>query len=218
MSNRTDPQQLSDTQLDSALQQAGRGLQMPAERRAALLALTWPTEEHQAEEPTNRYFSRKWFSSVAIAALLVIGFWLAWPASAPPEGPSRSEISELIAGHYLMNKPSKVFADNIGQLGASLDRLDFQARLPSQLDGMVVLDGAKYCSIGGQIAMQVRLHPPEGDIGDHLLYVTRFLPQFDQNVFYQERIQTDKKAVHVTAWNDNDLFFALASNKSPLIP
>ena len=152
------------------------------------------------------------------AALLLFGLGIAWmtfaPATPPAKGQivhattdrtqiSPQEIAETVAAHHLLGKPSTYFGSDTASIARQMPRLDFTPTPSQRLIGYE-LNGARYCSIAGTIAMQVSLSK---DQQRQTLYISR---QPSQAPVLTEPVTTHIAGTTVINWSENNLFFALA--------
>jgi len=173
---------------------------LPAPIRARLLALPRPQR-------------RRWRVPAAvasIAAILLALIVLRWFPADDEHLAGPHEIAEMIAAHHLMAQPSSYESETLTDLGRAMPRLDFAPRLSERLERRpLTIEGARYCSVSGRIAMQVALR--EGD--ERLtLYLAGPVPRIpDAGGPYRTRIN----GVQVSLWREGEHFYGLAEPVAP---
>lgn len=120
--------------------------------------------------PKRRWWATKGALTGALAAtvlLVVVGMLaLLNPHGAPHPGISEQAalkdrvIREIVTNHVKQLQPD-VITERWSALGRELPKLDFQPLRPSRLDDLRLV-GARYCSIQGHLAAQLRLEAPDG--------------------------------------------------------
>ena len=124
--------------------------------------------------------------------------------------PSTSELIQRIAQEVELNHSkqfkSDFLASNYSSLAASMDKLNFLLQAPKRLTqaGYQIV-GARYCSIQGQIAAQIKLLDKEGKT--HTLYTTKLNEQLTQ--INSISLQVDNLLIE--QWHEGKLFYSLAS-------
>jgi len=113
-------------------------------------------------------------------------------------------VAQEIAIHHVKDEPVEFAAQDFAAVARQMTVLPFELRAPRRLEPECRPIGARYCSVLGQTAAQVRLRDPSG----HLLtlYETaagerlRTLPEGDVNV----------AGVRVRVWQEDGILFCLA--------
>jgi hypothetical protein len=99
-------------------------------------------------------------------------------------------------------------AEDYSTLQAQMSRLDFALAPPSNLAASSLhVVGARYCSIQGQLAAQIRARDPAGFV--YTLYETKLT---DKLRAVAVEVKTD--GVRIRLWRENGLFYGLAVNES----
>lgn len=124
-------------------------------------------------------------------------------------GDSQHELLTSIAAEVALNHnkrlPSDYVTNSYSELTAVMDKLDFSLSKPehSKLTGYQ-LTGARYCSLQGQIAGQLKLRTDSGEL--HTLYVTRLSEKFRG----LDEVEQEIDGLRVSSWQSEGLFFSLA--------
>ncbi len=110
------------------------------------------------------------FSMIAaVGTVFLLVLWLS--ASRPDEGVALLTAQEVALNHH-KQLAVEYPASTIDQLAGSMSKLDFTPVMPQRFrDGGHRLIGARYCSVRGQIAAQIRL--TDGSGRDCTLYEAR---------------------------------------------
>lgn len=144
------------------------------ERWAALEAM-------QQQAPSGPSEQRRPHARVAVAAALVLALLLpltTWLAMTPgPPADIGRRIADEVTANHLRLKPMEVRTDSIAGIREYFSELDFlpiDSRLAqvSKLD----MEGARYCSIQGATAAQLRFRAGAGE-PMQTLYQTHYDPQ-----------------------------------------
>lgn len=140
---------------------------------------------------------------VVVAAVVVV---VMFQMGRSPE--NAAFLSEQVAAEIALNHGKQlaieVPADSFGELAAAMPKLGFAPIRAQQLSkSRYALVGARYCSIGGSIAVQVRLIH-EGRA--YTLYQWRDDPAF---ALMRER-SVDVEGVRVVLWREGGLIMGLA--------
>lgn len=121
-----------------------------------------------------------------------------------PSALAREVAAEVALNHNKQFKPEFETVD-MAELRTSMDKLDFAPVDPQRLEeGSYFLVGARYCSVGSAIAVQLRL---TDDLGrPYTLYQFR-----DSKAFADLTESTlDVDGVRVTLWRESGLVLSLA--------
>jgi hypothetical protein len=118
-------------------------------------------------------------------------------------------ISERVAQEIAMNH-NKALAveyqgDNYQVLSLDMDKLDFNLQAPQKIvDDVFTVTGARYCSIQGKIAAQVKLTDKKGRI--YTLYQTRLSKEFDAI----KNSSVQHADVRIRLWKESAILYGLA--------
>jgi hypothetical protein len=140
---------------------------------------------------------RRHFLAGAAASVLVVSGLAVKIAVDVPASFGKAIATEVAMSH-LKREALTVAGVTIDELSDGLPRLGFRLRAPS---GAWTTVGARYCSIDGDLAAQVRLAP---EAGGGSLFVVRLQPRF-------ERVGKGETMVHgvrVRYWSEGGLFWA----------
>ncbi len=116
-----------------------------------------------------------------------------------------SNIAAEVVLNHNKRLPSDYVTDSYAELSTMMDKLDFSLSKPAHSAlAEYQLTGARYCSLQGQIAGQLKLESSDGE--QHTLYVTRLSEEFSG---LQESVQ-EVDGLTVRNWQSGGLFFSLA--------
>lgn len=152
----------------------------------------------------GRASERIWYLRVAaLAAVLVAGF--VFTHVQITEADLTTRVLAEIAMNHNKRLAVEVAAVDYDALQTAMDRLDFPIQPPAELRADYELLGARYCSIHGNLAAQVKLRAR--DTGRLLtLYATGLTPEL-ANISRQETVHD---GVRIKMWSEGDVFFGLA--------
>ena len=181
-------------ELDSLIKAHYRRQRLTEDRVEAILERAKP----------GRASERVWYLRVAaLAAVLVAGF--VFTHLHLIERDLTTRVLAEIAMNHNKRLAVEVAAADYDELQAAMDRLDFPIRPPAELRADYELIGARYCSIHGKLAAQVKIRAR--DSGRLLtLYVTGLTPEL-ANISRQDTVHDD---VRIKMWSEGGVFFGLA--------
>jgi len=155
-----------------------------------------------------------WFSSkvnLAIAAsftailLTTIQFFYIFKS---PESDLILRVAQEVALNHNKHLATEFDADNYLDLSVVMDKLDFDLKAPNHLAvASYKVLGARYCSIQGQIAGQIKLKDNAGKI--LTLYITK---SNDMLSTLHHKTQ-ERENLMISSWQEDVLFFSLATPK-----
>lgn len=206
---------MNDNELDTHVKNYYQGLNLRSEKLASLrtmaeTALSSPQEEETALPRTT--INQRWLlqRNLAVAATALICIVSLFQFMRP-DGLSEDALAMLVSREIALNHNKgllpEVKANNYSSLNAQLDKLDFsllQSKKGQLLDLQLI--GARYCSIHGQLATQIRLLGDNGEI--YTLYQTQLNEELQ--ALPEEDYEVD--GVHVQQWQEAGLFFSLAQS------
>lgn len=171
------------------------GQRLPEERLERLRSLA------QASRPR---VSRRRLAMAGLAAALVVVAASAFLLSGRA-GDANAEVAREIARNHTKQLDPEFLSESYAEIGARMPRLDFRVAEPRgpQAEGLRLL-GARYCSLRGCIAAQLRLVGTDGL--SYTLYEVRDGPAFDG----VEPARIEVGAVAVRIWREGDLVLGLA--------
>lgn len=118
-------------------------------------------------------------------------------------------VSEEIALNHNKQLSIEYSASNFKELRAQMEKLDFTPIASARLEGAgLKFIGARYCSIQGQLAAQIKLVDKEGRT--QTLYQTQLtnkLKELDEQEYYVD-------GVKIKQWQEKGLFFGLAVSEN----
>lgn len=164
------------------------------------------------DSPPGRFVfrgrERGWLAVAAglLLALVLGGVW-AWPSGSGGEGLTRVVAQEIALNHIKALKvdhPAAVFSE----LASMSDKLGFVPVEPARLaERGLQLEGARYCSVQGCMAAQLRVVDADG--GAYTLYQVR--P--DERLAKLDAATATVDGVDVEIWNEAGLVMGLARSR-----
>ena len=189
------------TDLNEQLRQHYERQSLPAHRIRRLLA-----QQPQPPRRTLLTNALAWPRRLAVAMLLLTSTTVAvyYAGVRPAQDLTLAVTREVALNHRKALNLEFVTADYVN-LNAAMNKLDFSLRVPDRLsDGRLRLQGARYCSIQGQIAAQLTFQ--DGDNKRYTLYQTTMSDTL-QPLSSGERHLND---IMVERWREGTYFYALA--------
>lgn len=143
----------------------------------------------------------------SIAAVLVIASSITLGINQYQKNTLIKIVPQEIALNHSKQLSLEFYADNYASLDKMMNKLDFNllASSNTSLAGLTIL-GARYCSIQGNLAAQIRLKDKKGTY--YTLYQTPIT----------SALKTEKTGtflsgdIKITQWQENNLFFGLAKS------
>jgi len=187
---------------------------LSSEKMERLIALRTLHENNVNKTRTTRWLKYIFNRNISIAAgilfLLLISLqWL--PFEITDKNYYTNNLAMLISEEIALNHNKKLASEfsarNYNQLRSQMIKLDFTPIESSRLknSGLKFL-GARYCSIQGQLAAQIKLIDKNGR--SQTLYQTQLnnkLKNLPEQEYYVD-------GVKIKQWQENGLFFGLASS------
>ena len=188
---------------------------LPKERLQALLEQTYAaTGNTDPQENTLRTLINKWLNVNRPLLITVCLLLLIVPISIPLYQTTalrtyalQTVVAQEIALNHHKQLALEFQANNYQQLNTQMKKLDFQlvASANPALDTLTII-GARYCSIQGHLAAQIRLRDPQDQ--QYTLYQTT-LPRSMLSQLHANQIIDN---VEVTQWSENNTFYGLATH------
>lgn len=173
---------------------------LPADRVAAILA---SGEQRQRRSVP----AHPWLAAAGLAAVLVLGLTLSQRYF------GAHSVSELVMAEVAMNHRQRlaveVTGDDFAAVQSALDQLGFSFQRPPSVDPTLALLGGRYCSIHGALAVQLKLHDSSSD-RRQTLFATRLTAELER----LGTLQTQYNDVRMKVWQEQGVFFVLASDRS----
>ena len=145
--------------------------------------------------------------AMLFVAAAIGGTWFLQVRHCPSLG-GRIQVAEAIAFHHRKQDPIEYRGATLAELARVMPRLDFAPRLPAALaDAGIRIDGARYCTVGEAIAMQLFLHQ---DGVRKTLYLARAIPEIPA---YIGRVTVPQGSTDVHLWREDGLFCGLAQDR-----
>lgn len=135
-------------------------------------------------------------SSFAVATLLFVAFNVIF------QTPIDQKILKEVAYNHSKQMPPEVLSEDYTTINEALDRLDFKVVESPKLAANFQLVGARYCSVQGKIAAQLKLFNKQ-DQTYYTLYQFKAIDEVDN-------FQGTSKNVSIKVWKENEIGFALA--------
>jgi len=124
----------------------------------------------------------------------------------PAESDLILRVAQEVALNHNKNLATEFDANNYLDLSTVMDKLDFDLKAPgNQLVASFNVLGARYCSIQGQIAGQIKLKDQAGKV--LTLYITK---SNDALSGLHNRTQ-ERENLLISSWREDALFFSLAT-------
>lgn len=127
---------------------------------------------------------------------------------------SQSERTSRTLNEAAMNHSTRLKLEfkssDITEINQSMSQLQFAVALPVELSSQLTLQGARYCTINGELAAHLKLVDKLSD-KQMSLFMTRSVDDLQSINTTHDRID----GVNVKLWNESGLFYALAS-RSPI--
>jgi hypothetical protein len=149
----------------------------------------------------------------AAVVLLLLGLFYLGRSSRPaPRGELTADVlAQSIGREVAMNHKKQLDLEFSGRdyaaLEAQMSKLDFALATPSSpTTSQLHVVGARYCSIQGQLAAQIRLRDPAGLA--YTLYETRLT-----NKLHAVAGEVKTEDVRIRLWSEKGLFYGLAVNE-----
>ena len=130
--------------------------------------------------------------AVAVGAVLLV----------PTDGKRTLAVAEEIALNHTKDLTAEFVSASYAELGRKMSKLDFDTIEPRRLrDQSFTVSGARYCSLQGRIAAQVKLTDADGRT--HTLYEVRALAGV-------EEMEVLRDGLRIVLWREGDLLLGLA--------
>jgi len=148
-------------------------------------------------------------SNIWIAAcfsLLILPLiYLSYSVTHSPGNFMNRIVAQEIALNHNKQLPIEFNAQTIAQLDNQMAQLDFALHdsKHSSLDNLTII-GARYCSIQGNLAAQIRLQDNSGNA------YTLFQTPLTQSLNNQSELTSDVNNVFINRWQEDGVFFGLA--------
>lgn len=143
-------------------------------------------------------------TALAIVVILNLSVWYHWHGSSMDNLNTR--IALEIAMNHAKNLTPEYQATSIEALGRVMPALDFEPHSPPLLNQLgLALKGARYCTIQGHLALQLKLKDASGR--RHTIYQAPYLPPLQKI----RRAELNVDDIQITMWEENGIFIGLAS-------
>jgi len=162
-----------------------------------------PVNDHSADDPYRPgSLGLRFAMTFAAGLVLVVAVFLSGNWAAP-------DIADRVAQEVAMNHNKALRVeyqtDSYQVLSREMDKLDFDLLAPRlMVEKNFTLLGARYCSIQGQLAAQLKLADSSGRV--YTLYQTRLNDAFKE--IKSDFLQWDQ--VSIRLWGEQDILYGLA--------
>lgn len=170
------------------------------------------TSRRTTDTGSKRHFQNRVAIAASILVLLLLTMqWLPVDFYGKKSGLENLAylVSEEIALNHNKQLSIEYSASNFKELRAQMEKLDFTPVASTRLEGAgLKFIGARYCSIQGQLAAQIKLVDKEGRT--QTLYQTQLtnkLKELDEQEYYVD-------GVKIKQWQEKGLFFGLAVSEN----
>lgn len=147
-----------------------------------------------------RWYLKPAFLGAAVATLLIFLIYR-------PELSSQKNIFKEVVKNHKKGMPSEVLSSNYTVLNEAMDKLDFKIVSSSYINKNFKTIGARYCSVQGKIAAQIRLQNIQTK-SFYTLY--QYLPPRTDKVKEGQQVVKD---VEAKIWKEGEVMFVLAGPK-----
>jgi len=181
------------------------------EKMQRLMNMANPSIEENSTKNTSWFgvfIAQQKIALVASFMVIVVSFW--GFTHFEQNKMFKDNFTQIVAQEIALNHSKQLNLDfneiDYANLNKLMHKLDFQVVKSNHINlaGLEVL-GARYCTIQGNIAAQIRLRDDSGKI--FTLYQTKLTSMLNNN--FEDTIQSIDQ-VDVKQWQENDLFFGLA--------
>lgn len=146
---------------------------------------------------------------LTLGIIFIVGLSLFFIIGMPTAHRTAQMEAQLVAAEIALNHTKRFEAEfapsNVRELGNVMTKLDFAPVYPERVQQAgYELTGARYCSVGGAIAVQLHLVDSAGEA--YTLYQFREGSSFT----VPEELAVDVNGVRVQLWNESGLIIGLA--------
>lgn len=122
--------------------------------------------------------------------------------------PLHEKIANEVRFNHLKNMKSEILTQRFDDVGLFLSKLDFSVVKSRMLKADLILVGARYCSIQGRIAAQLKLIHSK----THKRYTLYEFLSKKELLSFDERAEILDDEVLIKIWKEGDIGFALAED------
>lgn len=148
--------------------------------------------------------------SRAVTAVLIVAFSIGIHQYGTHAERSTRTFNEAAMNHSTRLQ-LEFESEDIGEIDNSMSQLPFEVALPAKFGEQLVLLGARYCTINGELAAHVKFLDKSTD-KQVSLFMTRSVEGLRTMSESRERVD----GVNVKLWNESGLYYVMAS-RSPII-
>ena len=119
-----------------------------------------------------------------------------------------SRVAQEVALNHNKQLSSDYISDSYTHLALVMDKLDFNLIAPTALqDAGYQLLGARYCSIQGNIAAQLKLRNQQGEM------MTLYVSRLNDTLTELQHKEQSREQLLIRNWYEGELFYSLATPK-----
>lgn len=150
---------------------------------------------------------RSWYWGAATAVIVVVAVGLGRVVQVGPDHRQwAARAAQEIALNHKKHLREEFVATDFATLRRQMSKLDFSLAEPTSLSALGLrIVGARYCSIQGHLAAQIKLTDVQGR--RYTLYQTHIAADMAADVEWRSRID----GIDIRQWREADLFFGLAT-------
>jgi len=159
----------------------------------------------EKQQKTDVVKSSNIWIAACFSLLILPLIYLSYSVTHSPGNFMNRIVAQEIALNHNKQLPIEFNAQTIAQLDKQMAQLDFALHdsKHSSLDNLTII-GARYCSIQGNLAAQIRLQDNSGN--DYTLFQT----PLTQSLNNQSELTSDVNNVFINRWQEDGVFFGLA--------
>lgn len=148
------------------------------------------------------------FAVAASVLFLMVALWMVLPSDEISSDALAQLVSKEIALNHNKGLSPEYQSEEYAFLAAQLDKLDFTLANSEKIQSLgLTLQGARYCSIHGQLAAQLKMQAANGE--RYTLYQTHINDELQD--LPADFYETD--GVLVEQWQEDGIFFGLARDQ-----
>jgi len=150
---------------------------------------------------------RAWYWVAAAAVIVGVAVGPGWMVQMGPDHRQwTARAAQEIALNHKKQLREEFVATDFATLRRQMSKLDFPLVEPASLSALGLrVVGARYCSIQGHLAAQIKLTDVQGR--RYTLYQTHIAADMAADVEWRSRID----GIDIRQWREADLFFGLAT-------
>ena len=168
-----------------------------------------PDEEWLNAVLTEPLPGRRWpLAAIAATLLLGVTISLAFQVYVRTEPVRLDLVLQEVAMNHEKNLASEVVSSDLNVIQSSMQKIDFSLNLIDGLDESHLLIGARYCSVGGELAVQLKIRDRVSRDID-----TLFVAPAPMELGRIDNHRTLLGGTRIRIWTSAGLLYALASDQ-----